>query len=138
MSAGAREGMVLEGRYVLRSPLGHGGMGTVWRAEHVKLGTAVAIKLISPTMEVSAEVLARFARKRFKAGCRGSTLPWPGGQRGESSSRGSPCGLREPVLDAVADDDVCDPRSAGFPAALARHVGGWRSGRGMVTAPRAR
>src|SRR5215813_1816516 len=40
------EGDVLAGRYRLISPLGRGAMGEVWKAEHVGLGTPVAIKVI--------------------------------------------------------------------------------------------
>src|SRR6185295_12830857 len=43
--------------------LGQGGMGTVWRAEHAKLKTAVAVKLIAPSLVASEEALARFHRE---------------------------------------------------------------------------
>lgn len=39
-------GQVLAERYRLLTLLGRGGMGCVWRAEHLSLGTPVAIKLI--------------------------------------------------------------------------------------------
>jgi hypothetical protein len=38
-------------------------MGHVWRAEHTKLKTAVAVKLIAPSMVQSAEARARFDRE---------------------------------------------------------------------------
>ena len=59
----AEPGKILEGRYILRAHLGHGGMGTVWRAEHTKLKTPVAVKLIAPSMVQSREALARFDRE---------------------------------------------------------------------------
>ena len=39
---------VLAGKYQLVSVLGQGGMGTVWRAEHLGLGAPVAVKLMEP------------------------------------------------------------------------------------------
>ncbi len=41
-------GRELDGRYRLIKPLGKGGMGEVWEAEHKGLGRTVAIKLILP------------------------------------------------------------------------------------------
>ncbi len=64
----AASGRTLEARYVLREQLGEGGMGTVWRADHVKLKTPVAVKLISPSMVASEEARARFLREAQVAG----------------------------------------------------------------------
>jgi serine/threonine-protein kinase len=42
-------------------PIGSGGMGQVWRAEHMTLGTAVAVKLVDLTASQNPqETLARF------------------------------------------------------------------------------
>ncbi len=57
------EGRVLAGRYRLISMLGQGGMGSVWRAEHLALGSLLAIKLIDPGMAQSPEAAARFKRE---------------------------------------------------------------------------
>ena len=41
-----RAGDVVSGKYRLVHPLGIGGMGTVWRAEHLALKQQVALKLL--------------------------------------------------------------------------------------------
>ncbi|MCC6129824.1 MAG: serine/threonine protein kinase [Acidobacteria bacterium] len=54
------------GSYRLVSPLGHGGMGQVWRAEHRMLARAAAIKLIRTVdgdEPHSREMLTRFERE---------------------------------------------------------------------------
>ena len=57
------EGLTLAGRYRLVTKLGQGGMGSVWRAEHLTLGIPVAIKLIDASIAQSEEALARFRRE---------------------------------------------------------------------------
>jgi eukaryotic-like serine/threonine-protein kinase len=53
--------MVLGGRYRLAGKLGAGAMGEVWRAEHLSLGTTVAMKLVDTRGQDDAQgVLARF------------------------------------------------------------------------------
>jgi serine/threonine-protein kinase len=62
----AREALVgrtIAGRYVLRSIVGHGGMGAVYEAEHLGLGKRVAIKFIDPEWATNERVVARFARE---------------------------------------------------------------------------
>ena len=44
---GLGSGTVIDGRYTLVKPLGQGGMGVVFAAEHQATGQAVAVKLIS-------------------------------------------------------------------------------------------
>jgi len=56
-------GQIIAGRYRLTSKLGQGGMGSVWRAEHLALGSEVAIKLIDPAVAENPEVRARFVRE---------------------------------------------------------------------------
>jgi serine/threonine-protein kinase len=53
-------GVVIDQRYRLLSPIGRGGMGAVWRAEHVALRTPVAVKLLDPAIAHDAEAVARF------------------------------------------------------------------------------
>lgn len=60
-------GVVLSGKYRLVSLLGQGGMGSVWRAEHLALQAPVAIKLIDPNIAENPEALARFHREARSA-----------------------------------------------------------------------
>lgn len=48
------------GNYHLISEIGRGGMGTVYRAEHVTLGGAVAVKILSAEVAESREAVDRF------------------------------------------------------------------------------
>jgi len=57
---------ILAGKYRLLSVLAEGGMGTVWRAEHVALGAPVAVKLIDPALAGEAEAL-RLCEKEARA-----------------------------------------------------------------------
>jgi len=63
------QGTVLAERYRLLQPLGRGGMGWVWEAEHLALGHAVAIKLIDftavggPSAAGSERARERFLRE---------------------------------------------------------------------------
>jgi serine/threonine-protein kinase len=64
MSSESQEsGRVIAGRYRLETLLGRGGMGSVWRAEHLTLGSEVAVKLIDPSVASHPEVRARFVRE---------------------------------------------------------------------------
>lgn len=54
---------VLASRYRLIGKLVEGGMGTVWRAEHLTLRTHVAIKLIDPAIADTLEAVTRFERE---------------------------------------------------------------------------
>src|ERR1700712_878955 len=57
-----RAGDVVSGKYRLIHPLGIGGMGTVWRAEHLALKQQVALKLLNVRGAASATV-KRFQRE---------------------------------------------------------------------------
>jgi serine/threonine protein kinase len=56
-------GQVLGGKYRLVARLGGGGMGSVWRAEHLALSSPVAIKLIEPATAREPDALHRFMRE---------------------------------------------------------------------------
>jgi len=61
------EGTVLADKYRLERKLGQGGMGAVWRAEHVQLRSPVAIKLIDAQIVAHPDALARFLREAQSA-----------------------------------------------------------------------
>ena len=48
------------GRYAIDGRLGEGGMGQVYRARHLQLGKAFALKIISPTFALDGAARARF------------------------------------------------------------------------------
>lgn len=48
------------GQYDLLEPLGHGGMGVVWKALHRHLGQTVAIKFLRPDAVSDPQALSRF------------------------------------------------------------------------------
>ena len=50
------------GPYEITAPLGAGGMGEVYRANDLKLGRAVALKVLSPALAVDSDYMARFTR----------------------------------------------------------------------------
>src|SRR5690348_14785697 len=58
---------VLAGRYRLESRLGQGGMGAIWRAEHLVLQAPVAVKLIDREAVPDEDTLARFMREAKSA-----------------------------------------------------------------------
>ncbi|MBA2665143.1 MAG: serine/threonine protein kinase [Bradymonadaceae bacterium] len=54
---------LLSGRYRVEKCLGEGGMGVVYRAEHVLMKKTVAVKVLHPEMTQNEEVVARFQRE---------------------------------------------------------------------------
>jgi serine/threonine-protein kinase len=67
MSADWGPGTVILGRYRLDSILGRGGMGSVWRAEHLQLRSPVAVKLLDSAISSNEQMLARFMREAQSA-----------------------------------------------------------------------
>jgi serine/threonine-protein kinase len=61
-------GTLLAERYRLVEPLGSGGMGAVYRAEHVHMKKSVAVKILHRHMTTNKEVVARFEREAVAAG----------------------------------------------------------------------
>jgi len=60
-------GSVLADRYRVEALLGAGGMGAVYRAEHVLMRKAVAVKVLHREMTQMPEVVARFEREAVAA-----------------------------------------------------------------------
>src|SRR5580658_6732880 len=56
-------GEVVAGRYEIRSKLGKGGFGTVFRALHRDLGKEVALKVLNPELSANELARARFLKE---------------------------------------------------------------------------
>ncbi|MEZ4447396.1 MAG: hypothetical protein R3B72_50435 [Polyangiaceae bacterium] len=57
------KGEVLAGRYRLERPLAKGGMGMVWRAQHLELELPVAVKFMEAPDDLP-NARGRFERRR--------------------------------------------------------------------------
>ncbi len=66
--ADALVGSVIAERYRVLELLGEGGMGAVYRAEHVLMKRVVALKVLHRSLTVVPEVVARFEREAIVAG----------------------------------------------------------------------
>ena len=56
-------GRVIENRYRIRNRIGAGGMGTVYRAEHVEIGKSVAVKILRRQYSGDKQLVERFRRE---------------------------------------------------------------------------
>jgi serine/threonine protein kinase len=61
-------GQTVLGRYVIEAELGAGATGTVYRGRHLKIGRAVAIKVLHEDYATDRTMLARFRREAEAAG----------------------------------------------------------------------
>src|ERR1043165_5977620 len=59
-TVGAMDVRTVGGRYAIDGRLGEGGMGQVYRARHLQLGKAFALKIISPAFALDGAARARF------------------------------------------------------------------------------
>lgn len=59
----AAPGVVYDDRYRLEQLLGTGGMGEVWRATHLPLDRAVALKILLPEVALRSGARFRFERE---------------------------------------------------------------------------
>src|SRR5512143_651757 len=66
-----KAGDTLEGRYKIIRPLGEGGMGTVFLAEHMLIKRRVAIKILRSELAADADVVERFMNEARGAGAIG-------------------------------------------------------------------
>jgi serine/threonine protein kinase len=64
-------GKSIGGRYLVRSLLGEGGMGTVFEAEHIALGRSVAVKVLHSKQATKKEAISRFQQEARAAGALG-------------------------------------------------------------------
>ena len=60
-------GTIIADRYHIIKKLGEGGMGTVYLAEHVKMGRKSALKVMNPGTNQDADAIARFNREASNA-----------------------------------------------------------------------
>jgi eukaryotic-like serine/threonine-protein kinase len=60
-------GTIVAERYHILKKLGEGGMGTVYLAEHVKMGRKAALKVMNPGISAEADAVARFNREAANA-----------------------------------------------------------------------
>jgi serine/threonine-protein kinase len=68
MSHGRLEsGQIVAGRFHIDGIIGEGGMGTIYKARHVKLPRTFALKLLKPALADDADFVARFLREAVAA-----------------------------------------------------------------------
>ena len=60
-------GRVVDGRYRVQARLGAGGMGVVYRVEHLHLGKNAAMKVLSPDTASKPEGSGAFASRRSRS-----------------------------------------------------------------------
>ncbi len=56
-------GIVVADRYRILEPIGRGGMGVVYKVEHVRIGKLLAMKLLTGELSRSADMVRRFKRE---------------------------------------------------------------------------
>jgi eukaryotic-like serine/threonine-protein kinase len=111
-------GQTLANRYLIETRLGEGAMGAVYRAKHVKVGRAFAVKVLHPRLLEDRKVLQRFEREAELAG----RLRHPN-VIGVVDVGETPDGLRYMVMDFAEGPDLASMlSSAPFPAPRVLHL----------------
>ncbi|HEX6470926.1 MAG TPA: protein kinase [Streptosporangiaceae bacterium] len=72
------DGRLLAGRYRLLTPVGHGGMGTVWHAHDEVLGRDVAVKEVILPLGLSADEREVHHKRTFREARTAARLAHPG------------------------------------------------------------
>jgi serine/threonine-protein kinase len=55
--------VLIDGRYRLKEKLGEGGMGTVYKVEHVRMGKVLALKVLRPEVALDKQLKQRFQQE---------------------------------------------------------------------------
>ena len=56
-------GKIVDGRYKVLEVIGRGGMGVVYRVEHLRMGKIAAMKVLHRDLASEPDVIARFERE---------------------------------------------------------------------------
>lgn len=111
------EGRLVDGRYELGRLISHGGLGVVYEARHIHVGTRVAIKTLHPELVDDSRIRQRLLRE---AGYLGN--------------------IRHPNVVGVLDAGICERRGAFLvmDLLLGRPLDGWITSRTRLGAEEAR
>jgi serine/threonine-protein kinase len=95
-------GMVVADRYRILEPLGRGGMGIVYKVEHIRIGKLLAMKLLAGELSRNQEVVRRFKHEALTA----SKLSSPNTVQVFDFGVSEGQGLTYLVMELVTGDDL--------------------------------
>jgi serine/threonine-protein kinase len=107
-------GLVVAGRYRILTPIGRGGMGVVYKVEHVHLGKLLAMKLLTGELSTNPDIVRRFKREALTV----SRLSSP--STVHVFDYGVDAGLTYIVMELVAGRDLAALLAAEGPISFAR------------------
>ena len=116
-------GDILEGKYRLVRLIGQGGMGSIFEAEHEKLGKRVAIKVLHSDLSLDESAVRRFEREPRAAAAVGHRAIVDVG------------GLAGSALHAALWDDLLDPLLLPPGGGCSAVEVGARTSRGLIQRP---